>query len=81
MPDPREGESRKEFVSRCIPIVLKDGTAEDQDQANVPIEDQMKVIRREKERQERIDKEYKRRKEAAAREIIEGMKAFKDQRD
>jgi HK97 family phage prohead protease len=33
MPTPNEGESRDDFVSRCIPIVLEDGTAEDQDQA------------------------------------------------
>ena len=56
-------------------------SVKDQKQANIPIEDQMKVIRRERERQERIDQEYKKRKEAAARELIEGMKALKDQRD
>lgn len=33
MPTPRKGESQKEFVSRCIPIVTKEGTAESQDQA------------------------------------------------
>lgn len=33
MPTPREGESRDDFVSRCIPIVLDDGTAESNDQA------------------------------------------------
>lgn len=33
MPDPKEGESRDDFVERCIPVVLKDGTAEDQKQA------------------------------------------------
>jgi len=33
MPTPNEDESRDDFVSRCIPIVLGDGTAEDQDQA------------------------------------------------
>lgn len=33
MPTPREDEERSDFVSRCIPIVLEDGTAEDQDQA------------------------------------------------
>jgi len=33
MPTPNEGESQKDFVSRCIPIVLEDGTAEDNDQA------------------------------------------------
>ena len=33
MPTPREDETREEFVSRCIPIVLDEGTADDQDQA------------------------------------------------
>jgi hypothetical protein len=33
MPTPREGEDRKEWLKRCVPVVLEDGTAEDQDQA------------------------------------------------
>ncbi len=33
MPTPGRNESQQEFVSRCIPIVLKDGTATDQKQA------------------------------------------------
>jgi hypothetical protein len=33
MPIPQSGESRDEFISRCIPVVLNDGTAESQDQA------------------------------------------------
>ena len=33
MPEPRQGESRDDFIGRCIPIVLEHGTAEDQDQA------------------------------------------------
>jgi hypothetical protein len=33
VPDPKPGESRDDFVSRCIPIVIEDGTAEDGDQA------------------------------------------------
>lgn len=33
MPTPQPNESRDDFVSRCVPIVLDDGTAEDQDQA------------------------------------------------
>lgn len=33
MPTPNEGESESDFVSRCIPIVIEDGSAEDQDQA------------------------------------------------
>lgn len=33
MPTPRDDETRDEFVERCIPVVLEDGTAEDRDQA------------------------------------------------
>lgn len=33
MPDIKPGESRQEFVSRCIPIVIEEGTAKDQAQA------------------------------------------------
>ena len=30
MPAPREGETQKEFVSRCIPIVIREGKKRDQ---------------------------------------------------
>ena len=33
MPTPGADESREDFVERCIPIVLEDGTAKDSDQA------------------------------------------------
>lgn len=33
MPTPNAGESRDDFVSRCIPIVMDDGTADSNDQA------------------------------------------------
>jgi hypothetical protein len=33
LPTPNQGESEQAFVSRCIPIVLRDGTAKDQKQA------------------------------------------------
>lgn len=33
MPTPQEGETRKDFVRRCIPIVIDEGTAEDGEQA------------------------------------------------
>ena len=33
MPTPRRGESQDDFISRCIPIVLDDGTADDNQQA------------------------------------------------
>lgn len=33
MPTPQPGESRDDFLERCIPIVIEDGTADGQDQA------------------------------------------------
>jgi len=30
---PKDGESRDDFIGRCVPVVLEDGTAKDQDQA------------------------------------------------
>lgn len=33
MPKPKPGESRQDFVERCIPIVIDDGTADNSDQA------------------------------------------------
>jgi len=33
MPVPQEGESRKDFVDRCIPYVIEEGTANDPIQA------------------------------------------------
>ena len=33
MPTPRTGESKNDFMDRCIPWVLEDGSAKDQDQA------------------------------------------------
>jgi len=33
MPEPRAGEKEKDFVERCIPVVLDDGTAKDGEQA------------------------------------------------
>lgn len=33
MPSVKDGESQKSFVSRCIPTVLKEGTAKNQKQA------------------------------------------------
>ena len=33
MPDPRSGETKDEFIERCVPVVIEDGTAEDGDQA------------------------------------------------
>jgi len=33
VPEPKEGETQKEFVARCIPIVMEDGTADKPPQA------------------------------------------------
>jgi len=33
MPKPRDGETRKDFVDRCVPIVIDEGTAKDGKQA------------------------------------------------
>ena len=33
MPNPNEGESESDFVSRCVPIIMKEGTAKDNEQA------------------------------------------------
>jgi len=33
MPRVKKGEKQKDFVSRCIPIVLKEGTAKNRSQA------------------------------------------------
>jgi len=33
MPEPQDGETQEEFIQRCIPVVLEDGTAEDNKQA------------------------------------------------
>ena len=34
MPKPNPGESRKDFINRCIPIVIREGTARDGSQGN-----------------------------------------------
>jgi len=33
MPVPKEGEKRSDFISRCIPIVINEGTTDDPKQA------------------------------------------------
>lgn len=33
MPSPQQGESRDDFIERCVPIVLDEGTADSQEQA------------------------------------------------
>lgn len=33
MPYPKQGEEKKDYISRCIPYVIKEGTAKDEKQA------------------------------------------------
>ena len=33
MPTPKPGESKSDYVSRCIPMVMNEGTAKDNKQA------------------------------------------------
>jgi hypothetical protein len=33
MPTPRDNESERDFINRCIPIVIEDGTADNVGQA------------------------------------------------
>ncbi len=33
MPEPRADETEQEFIDRCIPVVLEEGTAKDSEQA------------------------------------------------
>jgi hypothetical protein len=33
MPKPNKGEKQKEFIARCIPIVMNEGTTDDNKQA------------------------------------------------
>ncbi|MHA1993576.1 MAG: hypothetical protein ACW97Z_03480 [Candidatus Hodarchaeales archaeon] len=47
--------------------------------ADITLEDQLKIVRNERERQVQIEQEYQRRKENAAKQLQEGMKELKDQ--
>ncbi len=49
--------------------------------ANISLEDQLKVLRQERERQIQIDQVYQRRKETAAKQLREGMKEIRDKLD
>ena len=46
--------------------------------ADITLEDQLKIVRNERERQVQIEEEYQRRKENAAKQLQEGMKELKD---
>ena len=50
MPKPNEGESEKDYVARCIPIVLHEGTAKDGSQANAICHSMYKQHKKENEK-------------------------------
>ena len=33
MPKPKKGEKKREYIARCIPVVLREGTAKSREQA------------------------------------------------
>jgi hypothetical protein len=49
--------------------------------ADIPVEAQLKVIRRERERQAEIDQEYQKRKDQAAMDLLRGMKELREQKE
>ena len=49
--------------------------------ADIPVEAQLKVIRRERERQAEIDQEYQKRKDKAVVDLIRGMKELTEQKE
>lgn len=59
MPTPGKDESEKDFVSRCIPIVLKEGTAKNQDQAAAICYSMFESHGKENHAKKRFPKTYK----------------------
>lgn len=49
MPMPKKGEKKKDFMDRCIPMVLEEGTAEDDSQANAMCSSMWEDGKKEKE--------------------------------
>ena len=47
--------------------------------ADIPVDEQLKIFRRERERQAEIDREYRKRKEAAALELLRGLELLQDE--
>ena len=58
-------------------------TVEEQNQkkVDIPVEAQLKVIRRERERQVEINQEYQKRKDNAKLELLKGMKELRKQKE
>ena len=52
-----------------------------QKKADIPVEAQLKIMRRERERQAEIDQEYRKRKEQAAMDLLRGLEELREQQD
>jgi len=59
MPTPNENESKKDFVSRCIPVVLGEGTAKDEKQAAAICYSMFESHGKESHAKKRFPKTYK----------------------
>ena len=59
MPTPNKNESEKDFVSRCIPIVLGEGTAKDAKQAAAVCYSMFESHGKESKAKKRFPKTYK----------------------
>ena len=59
MPMPNENESKKDFVSRCIPVVLGEGTAKDEKQAAAICYSMFESHGKESHAKKRFPKTYK----------------------
>ena len=59
MPTPSENESKKDFVSRCIPVVLGEGTAKDEKQAAAICYSMFESHGKESHAKKRFPKTYK----------------------
>ncbi len=57
MPEPKENENEKDFVDRCIPIVISDGTAKDGEQGAAICHSMYKQWKENKSSSEDTDKE------------------------
>lgn len=58
MPTPNKGEKKKDFIDRCIPIVIADGTAKDGSQANAICNSIWDESKKKKEKKSEEDSMY-----------------------
>ena len=56
-------------------------SVKEQGQKDIPVEAQLKIMRRERERQAEIDQEYRKRKEQAALDLLRGLEELREQQD